>query len=60
MRVFTALAAAALLFGCRDSQPPLPTSEQSDQLNDAESMLDDMAKEKGPEANAPDPNSNQQ
>ena len=47
--------AALLLSACRDAQPPLPTSEQSDQLNEAESMLDDMAKEKGPEANAPGP-----
>jgi hypothetical protein len=41
---------------CRDQRPPAPTAEQSQQLNDAEAMLNDMAKnEEGPEANAPSP-----
>ena len=51
MRV--ALSALLLLIGgCRDSQPPLPTSEQSDQLNEAEAMLNQLGNENGPETNA--------
>jgi hypothetical protein len=35
---------------CRDQRPPAPTAEQSQQLNDAENMLDNMAaNEEGPE-----------
>ena len=42
-----------LTAACRDQRPPAPTAEQADQLNDAEAMLNDMAKnEEGPEANA--------
>jgi len=45
-----------LTAACRDQRPPAPTAEQADQLNDAEAMLNDMAKnEEGPEANAPSP-----
>jgi hypothetical protein len=42
-----ALVAAA----CHDrSRPPAPTQEQSDQLNEADRMLNDMAQnEEGPE-----------
>ena len=29
-----------ILAGCRDAQPPLPTTEQSAQLNEAEAMLE--------------------
>ena len=47
---FLALAA------CHDKRPPQPTAEQSQQLNDAEDMLNDMAQnEEGPEANASSP-----
>jgi hypothetical protein len=36
--------------GCRDERPPAPTPEQSQQLNEAENMLDNMAaNEEGPE-----------
>jgi hypothetical protein len=35
--------ALLLLTGCRDYQPPAPTSEQSQQLNDAENMLNATA-----------------
>ena len=49
------LPALLLLAACRDAQPPLPTSEQSDQLNEAEAMLNELGDEKGPEANAPGP-----
>lgn len=44
-----------LLAGCRDNGPPQPTAEQSQQLNNAEDMLNGMANEEGPEANAPSP-----
>jgi hypothetical protein len=44
-----ALAVLLLLAACRDDRPPAPTPEQSDQLNDAENMLNDAAKEEGPE-----------
>ena len=47
MRVF--LFAALLLVACKDNRPPRPTAEQSQQLNDAEDMLDNMASnEEGP------------
>ena len=41
---------------CRKDEPPAPTAEQADQLNEAEDMLNGMAQnEEGPEANAPSP-----
>ena len=41
---------------CHDKRPPVPTTEQSNQLNEAESMLNDLAaNEEGPEANASGP-----
>ena len=51
-----ALSAVLILCACRDERPPAPSSEQSEQLNDAEDMLNDMAQnEEGPEANASGP-----
>jgi len=45
-----------LMTACRDQRPPQPTAAQSDQLNDAEDMLNGMAQnEEGPEANASSP-----
>jgi hypothetical protein len=45
-----------LVGGCRKDEPPAPTPEQSAQLNDAEDMLNSMARnEEGPEANAAGP-----
>jgi hypothetical protein len=45
-----------LLAACRDDGPPAPTAEQSTQLNEAEDMLNAMARnEEGPEANASSP-----
>ena len=45
-----------LLSACnREEQPQAPTQAESDRLNDAESMLNGLANEKGPEAEAPDP-----
>ena len=51
------LCVGLLLCSCHDrQQPPAPTAEQSDQLNDAEDMLNGMAhNEEGPEANASSP-----
>ena len=48
-----------LLGACQDKRPPVPTQEQSAQLNEAEDMLNDMAQnEEGPEANASGPSNN--
>jgi len=44
-----------LAAGCRKDEPPAPTAEQSAQLNDADRMLDNLANEEGPEANASGP-----
>jgi hypothetical protein len=52
------LAAVLLLCACRDAQPPLPTSRESDRLNEAEAMLNGAGDEKGPEATASGPSSN--
>jgi hypothetical protein len=49
MRAAT-LCFALILCACRDQRPPAPTSEQSDQLNEAETMLNDLTTNKdGPE-----------
>ena len=53
------LLTLVLAAGCRDAQPPLPTTGQSAQLNEAEAMLNELGNEKGPGAKAPDPFSNQ-
>jgi len=43
------LFAVLLLAACKDNRPPQPTAEQSQQLNEAEDMLDNMAaNEEGP------------
>jgi hypothetical protein len=49
------IACLLMLSACRDQGPPAPTSQQSEQLNDAEQMLNEMGSKEGPEANAPDP-----
>ena len=52
------LLAALTLFAasCREDRPPTPTDEESAQLNEMESALNDMAaNEEGPEANATGP-----
>jgi hypothetical protein len=50
------LAAFLLVAACHRKEPPAPSAEQSDQLNDAERMLNSMAQnEEGPEANASGP-----
>jgi len=52
-------SAVLILAGCRDQRPPAPTAEQSAQLNEADSMLNELANEEGPEANAPSPSNSQ-
>jgi hypothetical protein len=38
-----------ILAACKNEQPPAPTADQSSQLNEAEDMLNDMARnEEGP------------
>lgn len=56
------VCALLTLASCHDKRPPQPSEEQSQQLNDAEDMLNDMAQneewaqnEEGPEANASSP-----
>ena len=50
------LCLLALVAACREQRPPAPTSEESNQLNEAEAMLNDVGtNEKGPEANATGP-----
>ncbi|MFL6754810.1 MAG: hypothetical protein ACJ8FI_08030 [Sphingomicrobium sp.] len=42
-------SALLILAACKNQHPPAPTAEQSSQLNEAEDMLNDMAKnEEGP------------
>ena len=58
---WTILLAAVLLASCnREEQPQAPTAAEADQLNDAEEMLNGMAKEEGAasEDTAPSVNSN--
>jgi hypothetical protein len=44
------LALVAALCACKDRSPPAPTSEQTEQLNDAEAMLNNLAhNEEGPQ-----------
>jgi hypothetical protein len=43
------LVSALLLAGCREQRPPAPTAQQSEQLNDAADMLDNVGNEEGPE-----------
>ena len=42
------LLALFLLGACREQRPPVPTAQQSQQLNEAENMLNAMANEEGP------------
>ena len=50
------LALVMLATACREQRPPAPTAEESNQLNEAEAMLNEVGtNEKGPEANATGP-----
>jgi hypothetical protein len=45
-----------LLTACGDDRPPAPTAEESDQLNEAEELLDaEAANQEGPEDRSPGP-----
>jgi hypothetical protein len=46
---------AIMIAACGEPHPAAPTAEESARLDEAEAMLNDAAKEKGPEANAPGP-----
>lgn len=50
-----ALGLVVLICACHDRQPPAPTPEQNQQMNEADSMLNRLANEEGPEANASGP-----
>ncbi|MDV3257481.1 MAG: hypothetical protein LOX97_06805 [Sphingomonas sp.] len=45
----------ALLACNREEQPQRPTEAESEQLNEADAMLDQLANEEGPEAEASSP-----
>ena len=48
--------ALMLLTGCREQEPPAPTTEEKGQLNEAEAMLNDLAQnEEGPEDRSSSP-----
>jgi hypothetical protein len=42
------IACLLLLSACHDKRPPSPTTEQNQQLNEAEDMLNAMGNEEGP------------
>ena len=59
MRKILALSVLVLASCSREEQPEAPTPAETERLNDAEAMLNELAKEEGPEAEAPSPsNSN--
>ena len=48
-KIIVCMLLLLLLGACQDKRPPVPTQEQSAQLNEAEDMLNDMAQnEEGP------------
>jgi hypothetical protein len=50
MRLAIAATAFLLLASCKEQKPPAPPAQQSDQLNEAEDMLNNVAQnEEGPE-----------
>jgi hypothetical protein len=54
VRIF-AICLIMLAVGCGRDAPQAPTAAETEQLDDAESMLNALANEEGPEADAPDP-----
>ena len=48
MKQIVLISAAVLLASCREEQPQAPTAAESERLNEAEEMLNDLAKEEGP------------
>ncbi len=56
MTKMLSLFLAMFLSACSDERPPAPTPEQSDQLNEAEDLLNaEAAHDKGPEDCSPGP-----
>jgi hypothetical protein len=50
------LSTLLFLAACRDDRPPAPTPEESNQLNEAENLLNqEAANEEGPENSSPGP-----
>ena len=47
MRI-ASLCLTLMLAACEDQRPPAPTAEESAALNDADAMLDDLAKNETP------------
>ena len=45
MKAFLFLLMTTLLTSCSEDRPPAPSAEESDQLNEAEDLLNDMASE---------------
>ena len=52
------IALMLLTLAACDNRPPAPTAEENRQLDEAESMLNDEAQEKGPVSEDSDPDSN--
>jgi hypothetical protein len=48
MRLLLLLSLLLFVAACRNERPPAPTPEQSDQLNEAENMLDEVGNEAAP------------
>lgn len=55
MRPMMILLPLALISCNREEQPQRPTEAESEQLNEADAMLDRLANEEGPEAEASSP-----
>ena len=56
MKQILLLSAGLLITACnREEQPQPPTAAESDRLNEADEMLNELAKEEGPEAEASSP-----
>ena len=44
-----------VLTACGDQRPPAPTAEESQRLDEADALLDNLANEEGPGTEVPDP-----
>ena len=54
-KIAVPLAFLLQVAACHERHPPVPTAEQSDELNEADSMLSELANEEGPEAKGSGP-----
>ena len=57
MRPLLPLLALLALSCSQEERPEAPTAAESERLDEAEAMLDRLANEEGPEAEAPSPSS---